>query len=319
MLHPISDNRMTGSSVRNIEMMKAMCGFVSYDNLAIATTMWPDRPSYSEAATLEDREVELLADDRYFAALVSRGATVFRHNELGRNDPVDERDSAQRIVGHLIRQSDMHAPEVLQLQREIIDQKKALGETAAGIAVAGDLYKALCIHKRQLGKLEKEMKSSLAKVNAAHAAELQDLKTDLEKKVGKFNEEKRALKKSIKEMHMEEEREWRKKVQMLDRKFRNELAANEQELEDMEESLREIRKDMARRRSQQQAVRDIAEHQKIVSKSREKVVQDRDAYTDFQGQTGNIINGVSNGLAAGITSGVIGGKLALLALLYCNQ
>lgn len=95
------------------------------------------------------------------------------------------------------------------------------------------------------------MKNSLVKMDAARAAELQKLKADLEKKLKKSNEEKRALKKSIQEMHTKEEKVWRKKIRTLVKQFLEELAANEQDLRDIEESLREIRKDMVRRRRPQ--------------------------------------------------------------------
>lgn len=38
-LHPISDNRVSGSSMRSIAMIKAICGFESYANVVIATRM----------------------------------------------------------------------------------------------------------------------------------------------------------------------------------------------------------------------------------------------------------------------------------------
>ncbi|KAL5335573.1 P-loop containing nucleoside triphosphate hydrolase protein [Aspergillus crustosus] len=41
LLHPITDNRIGGSSMRNIEMIKKMCGLDTCENLAVATTMWP--------------------------------------------------------------------------------------------------------------------------------------------------------------------------------------------------------------------------------------------------------------------------------------
>ena len=37
-LHPIANNRMGGSSKRNIDMFKALCGYSTYSNVAIATT-----------------------------------------------------------------------------------------------------------------------------------------------------------------------------------------------------------------------------------------------------------------------------------------
>lgn len=128
---------------------------------------------------------------------------MFRHNERSHRNPVDERNSAHRIVGNLVRQSDLQAPEMLRLQREIIDQEKMLGEIDAGIGAAGDMHKVSRTHEHQLREIETEMKGSLAKLDAAHAAELEELKADLEKKLRESKEEKRELKKSMQDMHTE--------------------------------------------------------------------------------------------------------------------
>ena len=196
MLHPITGNRMSGSSLRNIEMMKAMCGFEFYDNVAIATTMWPDTTLYEDTGTLENREAELMSDQRYFGALISRGATVIRHNEKGIKKSTDEIDSARNIVSHLIQHSEKHVPEVLQLQREITEQRKTLGETGAGIAVARDIHRAKREHE-ELRRIEADMKRELAKTNSAYAANLQELKEDIEKQLRKSDQEKQALRNSM--------------------------------------------------------------------------------------------------------------------------
>ncbi|KAF2499258.1 hypothetical protein BU16DRAFT_454522 [Lophium mytilinum] len=305
--------------------------------------MWPDGPNYAEVATLENRERELLADDRLFGALVAEGANVYRHNEKGHRDHFEETASARRIITHLIRQSDMRAPEVLRLQREIIDQGKSLGETAAGIAVAGDLYRARRAHERQLREIETELKGQMAKADAAHATELRELKADVEKQLRKAKEEKRALQKTMQDMHEEEERAWMKNIEALDRRFRDQLAEKEEELQEMEESLREIRDDMARQaqkthqqqlavreavklarqsqkaHQQQLALLEAVKHEKIVRKARNEVFQARSAYEKFHGQRDNILNGTANGLAAGATTAIIAGKLALPAVLSSHS
>lgn len=315
MLHPISDNRMSGSSLRNIEMMKAICGFTFYDNLVIATTMWPDTPSQAEITTLENREAELLCDDKFFGAVVAQRANVFRHNERGRRNPFEETASAQRIVAYLIRQSDTHAPEVLQLQREMVGQGKTIGETAAGIAVTGDLYKVRQAHERQLRELEAEMKNRLAMSDTAHAAAVQELKADVEGKLRKAEEDKQALEKSMQDMHEDEERAWKEKLRVIDRQFRKLLAAKEDELRDMEASLSELRKDRARtpryRYRKQKAEHEDAEQERLVNEARREVSLARGAYQKFCAElVGNIFNGTANGLAAGITSGVIAGAIS---------
>ncbi|KAL4928157.1 P-loop containing nucleoside triphosphate hydrolase protein [Aspergillus undulatus] len=316
MLHPITDNRMGGSSMRNIEMMKKMCGFSSYKNLVVAITMWPSSNAHDLAA-LEDREVELFTDQRFLGELVSKGAAVYRHNERGTRNVDEERRSARQIVSHLVAQSDaVSAPQILRLQREIIDEDKTLGETAAGMAVAGDLYKARKEHERQLRDLERELKGRLAQVNASHAADLQQLRADINSKVAKAEKEKQKLRKSMQEMHEEEERAWEEKFQALDDQFREQIAKKEEELEELEESIEEIRKQARLSRWSSQDEQECREHEEIVQKAKEDVVEARTSRDRFKGQASNIANGLASGFASGAATTVV--TAALAGTLLCN-
>ena len=311
MLHPISDNRMSGSSMRNLDMMKAMCGFASYSTLAIATTMWSEK-----SPLCEQREAQLLSEERFFGRFISRGATTFRHNEKGRLGSLEEITSARRIVTHLILQSEKHLPEVLELQREIIDQGKVIGETKAGIVIAGDLYKARQAHKLELKKLKQAIETEIAQKNTAHAIEMQELKVDLENQMRKAEHNKRKLEKSMRDLHKDEERAWKKKLKVLEERFFEELAAKEQELRDMEESLAEIRKDTARRaKNSRKVALELEGYEQEVDAVRGEVSEARNTYQKLSEKKGNLFNGAANGIASGLASGIIsGGKPSHLIL-----
>lgn len=342
MLHSITDNRMGGSSIRNIEMMKKLCGFASYENTAIATTMWPQASSNDpwgasshDLTPQKQREAELLTDERFLGEFATKGAVIFRHNESGRRDVDEETRSARRIVSHLIAESDTNSkPKVLRLQREIIDEEKTLGETAAGIVIAGDLYKARKEHERQLRDLETELKGQLARTDASHAAELQGLKSEIRKKMAKAKDEKKALQKSMREMHENEEKAWKDKIMALDKQFREQIAHKELELEELEESIQEIREDVStstrsarhqkefakyekfvrdaprdagRLKRSAESQREFAKHEEIVRIASREVVEARDAHSKLKS---NITNGLANGISAGVATSVItGGKL----------
>jgi myosin heavy subunit len=275
MLHPITGNRMSGSSLRNIEMMKAMCGFEFYDNVAIATTMWPDTTLYEDTGTLENREAELVSDQRYFGALISRGATVFRHNEKGIKNSTEEIDSGRNIVSHLIQQCEKHVPEVLQLQREITEQRKTLGETGAGIAVARDIHRAKREHEEELRRIEADMKRELEKTNSAYAANLQELKQDIEKQLRKSDREKQALRNSMQDLHHREEKIWEQRIEQMDKQFREQIAIKQEELRDMESSLDEVRRDMAQQTQDLQVKKLVAaearNYERKIAETRKKL------------------------------------------------
>ncbi|KPM46150.1 hypothetical protein AK830_g255 [Neonectria ditissima] len=274
LLHPISNNRMSGSGIRSIEMIKAMCAFSSYANLAIATTMWPESPDPAETRLLVAREADLLEQQKYFGCLVSQGATLLRHSEKGCRDPSVEAASAKRIVAHLLRQSDMHTADVLRLQREIVDEEKTIGETLAGIAISRELYEVRQEHERQLQKLKEAMEEPLAKSDAAHAEQLRELRVEVETKLKKADGRKESLKMTMKDLHMDERRFWKEKITSLDTHFRKHLAAQEEELREMEESQQRLRKERDRR-----ATRESERIQNIKRKSKEQQAEVKDLET----------------------------------------
>ncbi|KAI8719933.1 hypothetical protein NCS52_00775600 [Fusarium sp. LHS14.1] len=249
-LHPISDNRMSGAAVRNIRMIKAVCGFSSYENLAITTTMWPEETSYVEAKSLEDRENDMMTNDRYFGDLVAEGATVFRHGQTDCRDPSKRLASAQDVTNHLVARLERRAPEVLRLQREMVDEKKSLGETAAGNAVAEDLEKARTACKKELIGLEASIKSRLAAVNTAYASQLQEQKSDIEKRFKVVDHSRRVLKKSMRDLHKQEERAVRQRVENADRSFRAQITEKEKKIKNMEKSLFEQREETCKDEAQ---------------------------------------------------------------------
>ncbi|KAI0443046.1 hypothetical protein F4803DRAFT_335663 [Xylaria telfairii] len=308
-LHPISDNRVSGSSMRSIAMIKAICGFESYANVIIATTMWPAEPIDAEIATLEARETELLGDDKFFGFFVARNAHASRHHKEANTKFTGEVTSGMRIVAHLVEQSEIHIPNVLQLQREIVDQGKTLGETAAGIAAAGELYKERKVHEQYLEDLRADMSRHLDESNAAYAAQLKELEADAEEKLKKADDDRHILKQRMEDWHENELNALEGKMEEIDRLFHKEISSREEELQEMEGSLRKMQKDLTR---MSQKLR--AEHQKAIDDAREQISQVRDARRKFNSQfehilmgnakKNNAINGAVNGIFAGVTSGI---------------
>ncbi|KAF9766007.1 hypothetical protein IL306_001628 [Fusarium sp. DS 682] len=278
-------------------------------NLAVATTMWPRSIISSERSRLQARENELVQNERCFGAFINRGATLFRHSDEGRPEA-----SARKIIAHLIRQSDLRTQEILRLQREIIDEKKTVGDTEAGIVIAQDLYKLREKCNRQLQQLEGEMRR-LTNSDAAHSSELRELRAEIERKLAESEDKKQMLLKTIKQLHDEKQRYWEDKISDLTQDLKDQLVEKEEELKDMEDSLRKLRQERAdrsaRRSGNSQENRPLdhtgvdEEQQAVVDKARKEVVATRNTYQTLQSQKGNIINGTTNGIAAGLMSGTI--------------
>ncbi|KAM3511446.1 hypothetical protein MY11210_004938 [Beauveria gryllotalpidicola] len=320
-LHPITDNRMSGSGKRTVDIIRAICGFTTYDNVAIATTKWPATPSPTEAGILESREAELKFNEDFFGDLVSGGAEMFRYSQARAGYCDIEVASAQDIVSHLIQQSDIHTTPVLQLQREIVDQNLAISHTTAGEMVNTELASARRAHERELRQLEVQMQSFRSQADALHRKELRQLRSLLVAKLDKFGADRKILSKTMQDLHEEEQRLWQARLKSLEEELSSQLTNKEQELRDMEASLHSIREDVARRRinycETKLAASEDKEYEQIVAKVRQETGAASRSLKTLRGQAGNIINGGTNGLVAGIASGAIAAA-ASSGLLLCT-
>ena len=74
-LHPISANRVDGTAVKNIEMMKQLCGDQALSIIWLATTMW-DHVSEEIGSR---REKELRTTERFWGHFVQHHSSVYRH------------------------------------------------------------------------------------------------------------------------------------------------------------------------------------------------------------------------------------------------
>lgn len=135
-LHRISDNRMSSSMKRNINMFKKLVGETAYENVAITTTMWWDGEEKMNAR----KETQLR--EEYFEDVLDGGGSLFRY-EAGTGVAKESvaRQNAFEIVTHLIKKA-KDGPVVLNIQSEIVDQNIRLDQTAAGKALGGEVTAA---------------------------------------------------------------------------------------------------------------------------------------------------------------------------------
>jgi len=109
-LHKISDNRMTGSLLRNLRTFLSMCGRNAMPNVVIATTMW----GKVDAGEGAKREEELKRD-------------FWKEIRTERFENTYE--SAWRIVGSMMQKN---TGTTLLIQIEMVDARTSVRKTKAG-------------------------------------------------------------------------------------------------------------------------------------------------------------------------------------------
>ena len=302
-LHRIADNRMSGSSKRNIDMFKALCGYSTYSNVAIATTFW----NQQERRTFVQREAELKEDPAFFGGIVSEGARLFRHGEIGQG--VQQlRDSAHAIVRHVVAQSRL-APVVLLIQHELVDERKALEQTAAGIVIAGEISKVAEGYKRQLATLQNDMKNEIKIQSRNQNAEITNLEEEFQRKLTAAEREHRVLKSGMTELHEREQQALFDKLEATERRFQVRLQRREEELRDMKESLRLMREEATCQSSvnRHKVKQELVEHETEVAGMQQSVQNGQRALNGFRSTIKSIGQGVVSGVAGSVTTAVLTG------------
>lgn len=141
-LHRISDNKMGGTGLRNLLMFKKLCGDDFYPRVFLVTTMW-DKVSQSEGVS---RECELIDKSQFWGSMLEKGATTERH--------WGNRDSAMSILGHVLMNQKATLDAALDVQKELVDQRKRLDETSAGQHFEVELVKQREKHRKEIQQMQ---------------------------------------------------------------------------------------------------------------------------------------------------------------------
>lgn len=139
-LHSIDKNRMEGSALRNLKMFRELCGRDPLRNVILATTFWG---KVDQAEALK-REKQLAETEEFWGGMLEAGSIMER---------LIGRESALAIVSLLLGKN----PIALQIQHELVDEAKALIDTAAGQTVNEELMRLQHEHKSELARMRNEM------------------------------------------------------------------------------------------------------------------------------------------------------------------
>ncbi|KDQ08575.1 hypothetical protein BOTBODRAFT_37867 [Botryobasidium botryosum FD-172 SS1] len=165
-LHRITDNRVGGVSYKNMKIFEKLCGDSAMASVTLCTTMWGQIPEHIGA----QREAELAAN--FWKGMIGKGATMRR--------VLDTQSSVTQVVSSLIS---LRRPVTLEVQREIVDQGKAVSETAAArdlnrekealrLRMEAELERTRQEARRQMEEQERRLREQLEQQRRAHEAQL---------------------------------------------------------------------------------------------------------------------------------------------------
>lgn len=255
-LHRVTDDRMSGSSLKNLNMFKKLCGEEAYRHICLATTMWSNLngPNLSFDTGVA-REKELLSRKDWWGLMSDRGSFVIRHD--------GSKDCAMKIIDNLIERR-AQGPVTLDIQKEMIDDKKSLEDTAAGQEVEKEITLAKKKFEEQISELQESYDDALKERDEQLAQVLKDQSDELEKKLQRAGEAQENLKISFEKLCEEKTAEYAQMVHELQEEKRQriaEYAARQAELDRLQE---EQEKDAERHRKE----REVYERQREEAEQR---------------------------------------------------
>jgi DNA repair exonuclease SbcCD ATPase subunit len=163
---------MQGTAIRNLRLLKDLCGSENYGNIVLVTLGWSHPPNAED----ENRETELRTTDRFWGEFIKQGATIRRHH--------GGKESAIKIVTHLLDKT----PVVLKFQKELA-KVGIIGKTSAGEEVILNLAKDKEADQKMIDMLQRELKTATEEKSnlQAQITNLQEDLDEMSKQIEKLN------------------------------------------------------------------------------------------------------------------------------------
>ncbi|KAH7400674.1 P-loop containing nucleoside triphosphate hydrolase protein [Phaeosphaeria sp. MPI-PUGE-AT-0046c] len=240
-LHRIEDVRLGGAGMRNLRMFKALCGDNSLASVVLATTRW--RNVDPDEGLL--REQQLCSSPKMWKRMIDYGSKVMRQDR--------DEDSAYEILQYLLQR---RKPVTLDIQVELVDNKKSLNETGAGQELHAELEKQKKEYEKQLAALRQEMEDAMKKMDADLKEQLQAEKDDLERRLREAREHDRQLEATREEI--------RQQMALEAQRERNELQ------EQLRQAERQLVREEVRLQQQQERHKYTLQHGKLEAELQQK-------------------------------------------------
>ena len=241
-MHRISDNRLSGTTKRNIGMFKSLIGEEAYPNVAVLTTMW----SPDESSIHERREAQLSDTVDFFGDVLAGGARMFRHDvSTASFEDVRAKSSALEFIDYLIEQA-LAGPVTLQVQSELVDDRLPLNETSAGKILVGAITAMRTDFSQQLTAAQAEMTEALARRDGDAASILHQMGVELKQKEENLGLDTAEMQATLFQLHAKETERLEERIAEMEAQWKQELQRKETEMKELEESLMHIRAEAER-------------------------------------------------------------------------
>lgn len=177
-MHRISDPRVAGSAMKNLQMFRELCGEKALRNVVFVTNMWGG----VDPQTGDQREQDL--SENFLKHMLDQGATMMRHD--------GSMQSAHNIILEVLR----HRPRLLRIQRELVREHQELTETTACYELDNQLREERDRFEQDLLGIKGDIDRALQDNDEGVQMELEQHKQRVEVKLQAMRSERDHLKRN---------------------------------------------------------------------------------------------------------------------------
>ena len=268
-LHRITDPRMSGSALKNLKMFQKLCGENYFQNVVLATTMWGNL--HGKGLTLDTgiaRERELVEKPQFWGAMYQRRSRVMRHT--------GNKESAEGIISYLMS---LHSRPVLTIQDEMVNQRKKVGDTAAGMEVEKELQAVKAQNRKDIAELQRNHEDAMRNRDEELAKVIKAEQKRCEDVLAKANEDTERLQADFGKLKKDKDDQ----IQQLQTEFKNHKEDSEKKVKEYGQKLKSYE---ANHKKNEKKLKEMqAEYQRLLEESQ----QYRESETSVSGMATMLI------------------------------
>ena len=231
-------------------MFRELCGDTTLNNVVLITTMWDEvSPDVGES-----RENELSTN--FFKPVIDKGARMARHHNTT--------ESAHDIIKMVMKSP----PVVLQIQRELVDERREITHTSAGEIINQELNERIRKHRASLNDVQEEMEQALRRKDEETRKELEEQEQELQEEIKRIEEDSEGMASHYAEEKLEVEarmkgveQEAKREGERVQAEYNREIDELQRRLQDMARASRDDRAALERKVEEFERLRDEAREQ----------------------------------------------------------
>jgi 50S ribosome-binding GTPase len=205
-VHRITEPRLQGSAITNLEVFQKLCGVQCFPQVALVSTMWQELRGAEALALGKEREAELQSNVAFWGAMTKGGSRTFRHS--------GEIESAEAIFRWFFGFPQI----VLNVQRELVDDHLTLDQTEAGKFLKETAAKVKEKYENEIRQLRTAIGDAHKESDLQTENELLLQRNEVEAALEKVGQNSRNMLVDVKQLEAEKNSEYAVRVEELERK-----------------------------------------------------------------------------------------------------